>query len=115
MAKAQNQVGHKLVRPKQYIPSRYLEQVDFDFKGPYPKSFEGRRWILSAIDSHIGWAENYPVESKSQCADVLERFIREHGLMDRVRSDNAPEFRGDKSRWRAVCAKQQPKVIVTFS
>ena len=107
--------GHKKERPEHLLPKKFLEQVDWDFVGPFPVSLQGNAWVLSAIDTWSGWVENYPISSKEQCGAVLDRFISEVGLMERVRSDNAPEFKGEKSQWRAVCARQNPRVKVTFS
>ena len=107
--------GHAKHRPEYLVPTRFLEQVDFDFTGPYPKSQFDKLWLLSAMDAKTGWVENYPVGSKADCANALELFIAQVGLMERVRSDNAPEFKGPNCRWRKVCAKQKPAVVVTFS
>ena len=107
--------GHKTNRPEHLIPKRFLEQVDWDFTGPYPESEFGRTWLLSAMCAHTGWVENYPVQNRSECADMLDKFIRTVGPPDRVRSDNAAEFKGAKCQWRKVCGEQKPAVIVTFS
>jgi len=103
IGKDYNKTSHKQHRPVHLIPKHFLEQVDWDFKGPItPVSFNGRKYILSAVDSHTGWVENYPVASKDECHTVLERFIREVGMMDRLRTDNDPVFKGDNCEWQKV-------------
>ena len=41
--------GHAKVRPEYLIPQEFLEQVDWDFTDPYPESFTGSTWLLSAM------------------------------------------------------------------
>ena len=60
-------IGHKKERPPEYLPTWFLDQVDWDFKGPLPLSFFNRRWILSAMCQASGWVENFPVFSKWDC------------------------------------------------
>ena len=47
LGKDLNKTSHKKQRPAHLIPVRFLSQVDWDFKGPYPESWFGRRWVLS--------------------------------------------------------------------
>ena len=97
------------------IPTRWLEQVDWDFKGPYPTSWTGKKWILSAIDEFSGWVENYPIVYKSDCVLALDKFIKQVGLMERIRTDNEPTFKGEDSEWQKHISKLRPAVTVLFS
>ena len=49
IAKAKG-LAHAKKRPEHLIPKEFLDQVDWDFKGPLPESFTGKRRILSAVD-----------------------------------------------------------------
>lgn len=47
----------------------------------------------------------YPIERKSQVDDTLDQFIREVGVMDRLLTDNAPEFVGKNALFDTRCRK----------
>ena len=75
--------GHSNVRPDHLKPQEWLEQVDWDFAGPYPKSHFNNRWLLIAIEEFHGWVENYPLPTKGDNYVGLQKFISEVGLIDR--------------------------------
>ena len=106
-------VGHKKEREVFYRPERFLDQVDWDFTGPWVKSLFGNTQLLSAIDEYTGWVENYPCNSRGQAPGKLQRFVDEVGRPNRVRSDNAKEFK--EGNWKPVAAKQNPPITVTHS
>ena len=76
--------------------------VDWDYKGPFVTSMVQNEWLLTSIDAYDGcpWVEVYPVQNKDQCGKRLIRYCKTVGVPDRIRSDNAPEFKADESTWR---------------
>ena len=91
-------------RADQFKPSRGCEQLDADFWGPVPHtSVRGKQWVLVFICPVISYVFIFPVATREECADCLKLVVSEldrKGIkVCRVRSDNAPEFRGANSRW----------------
>ena len=91
-------------RSAHFKPSRGCEQLDADFWGPVPHaSVRGKQWVLAFICPVISYVFIFPVVSREECADCLKQVVSEldrKGIkVCRVRSDNAPEFRGANSRW----------------
>ena len=82
----------------QHFKKLLFENFDAKAAGQFPEDHFGNKWLLNAAQTKVGWAESYPVSSTEQCAEVLEKFAQEVGKMERVRSDNAPEFKGKKSK-----------------
>ena len=114
MSKDHGGASHRAERPEYTKPRTYLEQVNWDFSGQWPKSLTGKTWLLVAVDDFIDWIEAYALESKDKAGSALDSFINDGpGRMDRNRSDNAPEFRGADSGW---VKKNKTKFIrVTYS
>lgn len=107
---------HQSERPIYTVPKAFLDQVDWDFCGPFETaSIDGNRWILSGVDVYTKWVETFTLGYKSECADALERFCRRVGQPLVCRSDNAPEFKGEKSKWRVFCNDQKPKIRYDYS
>ena len=106
--------SHRDERPEIHKPKESLEQVDWDFVGKFPESMTGNIWNLNAYDSWSGWAESYPMKRKHKNHEALDRFCAEMGKNpDRIRADNAKEFKEDNCKWRAVCVRRGIKL--TFS
>ncbi len=105
----------KSERPEHLVVKKFLDKVDWDFTDSYETGWNGEKLCLSVIDQHTGWTMNYPVKSKEQCAECLQEFCEKVGKPKAVRSDNAPEFKGEKSKWRTYCQKQVPPIAVEFS
>ena len=94
-------MSHRKIRPDQYKSTDRLQQVDWDFKGPFVESMFKNRYLLTCVDVHDGcpWVEVYPTSTRDECGSRLLRYGREVGVPSRIRSDNGLEFKGDKSSW----------------
>ena len=103
-------VSHKKTRPAYLLPIKFLQQVDADFIGKFIASINGNFWVLTIIDTFTNWVENYPCKTRDECGAKLERFFREVGVPESVRSDNAQEFKGAKSAWVSCCARYKVAV-----
>ena len=110
MMKDHGGVSHRSSRPDYLKSQKFLEQVNWDFSGKWPESLHKKEWLLVAVDDYVSWVEGYALKSKDQAGLALESFIANGpGLMDRTRTDNAPEFRGPKSAWISVHQKHKVK------
>ena len=105
MAKKIGVKGHKKERPEEYKAKKFNDRAASDFSGPYIESHEKSLHNFAMIDDATGWVENYPTRYKSDCYKWLAVWIDHNGRPKRVRSDNAPEFKGDGSQWVAECRK----------
>ncbi len=69
----------------------------YDVIGPLPTTKDGYRFILMVIDYFSKWAEAYalPKHKAEIVADcIVNQWIAQNGILIRIHSDNAPEFRG---------------------
>jgi len=98
-------------RSAEYLVEKFLDAVDADWTGPWPDSKLGSRFCLDVLDQATGWAESYPVASRSEAADILLRFCKEiGGVPSALRTDNALEFRAPSAKWRQVAEEKGIKV-----
>ena len=91
---------HKKERLAKYKSEKKGDAVHFDYVGPMEvTSAGGARWVLNAVDDYDGWVESYPVASKVNAADALQKFADKHGAPKQVRTDNDPTFVAESSAW----------------
>ncbi|CAD7935075.1 unnamed protein product [Amoebophrya sp. A120] len=109
------QEGCKSERPEHCKPKAWLDQVDWDHTYGYPLGLDGEKFLLSGVETFHGWVENYPHREKDEAWKGLREWCLEVGKPKRVRSDNDPTFRGEKSDWRKSCLKQSPPIEPTTS
>ncbi len=81
------------------------EQVDWDFSGPWPESYDRNRWLLTGIDDAITWAENFPLRFRGDCPLAMEQYVRRLGKMLCCHTDNTPEFHAPDCEWRRKAAE----------
>ena len=98
--------GHRSERPDHCKPRAFLDQVDFDFVGPWQLSHLDNVQCLNCVETYTGWKESYPCKKRSECGDLLERFNRTVGVPKTIRSDNAQEFKGANTKWRLVASQR---------
>eukprot|EP00396_MALV-II-16_sp_LP-1_P000365 gene365-366_t len=106
----------KKSRPPHTRPDGFNILVAWDFKGPLnPESHAGNKILLNAVCEGTGWCESYPCVNKSEAPKRLTRWCKEFGPPGRIRSDNAPEFKGSLSQWRQTAEAQTPPIKVEHS
>ena len=71
-AKSYGQVSHRDKRPNVHKVQNWLEQVDCDYKGPFPVSLMGNVLAFSMMDSSTGWVECYSVRNKDDVGRILK-------------------------------------------
>ena len=91
-----NAAGTERPRPTGMPTAQFPGQiVGIDMVGPMACSLENNRYLVTAIDHATGWAEAYPVPTKS-AESVLKCFQRDyvprHGVPAVVVHDNGREF-----------------------
>ena len=69
--KSYGQVSHRKERPPIHKMFKFLEQVDCDYKGPFPVSLMGNVLSFSLMDSATGWVETYSVKTKDDVGRIL--------------------------------------------
>jgi hypothetical protein len=79
----------------QMIPvDQILGMVGIDVAGPFPKSKQGNRYVLSVVDHLSLWPEAYPMPNKK--ADTIRRcllhYVCQYGCPSRILSDRGGEF-----------------------
>ncbi len=107
--------GHQAARPEHLKAKEFADEVSWDFVGPFPVSFSGNKWSLNAVDELTSWPFCYPCKEKGEAGSQLELFCQTLKPPKRVRADNAPEFKGQNTKWRQVAAEQRPPTIVDYS
>ena len=81
--------------------SRPLELIHTDISGPYPKSHNGKRYIISFIDDYTRSAWIYPIIAKSEAIDTLKElynmlYTNLELKIARIRANNAKEYKSIK-------------------
>ena len=107
--------SHKSERHPDFKPKKALERVAFDFVGPFPRSLSGNTQLLNGKDDFDGFGFSRPCKSKNECGEALGDFLRLVGQPERVRTDNAQEFKGLNGPWRRACAKPSPRIANEYS
>ena len=80
------------------IPPRPLHTFGVDIVGPFTKSKQGNKYLLTFVDHLTGWGEAYPIKNKSN-ESVWEKFnifISQYGIPEVLVSDNGGEFTAKK-------------------
>ena len=75
-----------------------FESWGIDLIGELPKSLNGNRWIICAVDYATGWpvVEAVPEASAEVVANfIYERIFKEYGPLRKLTSDNGPQFVSD--------------------
>ena len=55
------------MRPEHHIITKWLEQVDWDFKGPFPPGVKGEKYLFSGVECATGWPTVYGLKTKDEC------------------------------------------------
>ena len=55
------------MRPEHHIITKWLEQVDWDFKGPFPPGLKGEKYLFSGVECATGWPTVYGLKTKDEC------------------------------------------------
>ena len=83
-----------------------MERVGIDITGPYPRSDDGNRFVLSAIDYFTKWPEAYaiPNQEAETIADALVGgMISRLGVMESLHSDRGTNF--ESRVFAAMCER----------
>ena len=68
-----------------------------DLVGPLPETTEGYVYILTAEDQYTRWPIAIPIKDKAAetiAQELDSKVIAEHGVMQELLTDNAPELTG---------------------
>ena len=81
--------------------SRPLELIHTDISGPYPISYNGKRYVISFIDDYTRSTWVYPITAKSEAIDTLKELYNKlytnlELKIARIRADNAKEYQSTK-------------------
>ena len=77
------------------LPHYPTEFVALDVVGPFAKSPQGNRYVLTILDHSTLWAEDYPIPDKTNKRvwnAFANQFIPWFGLPRVILSDNGAEF-----------------------
>ena len=89
-------------RPRE--PRNPWETVALDLMGPYPKSGQGKSYLLVITHLFSRWVEAFPLGNAkaSQILETLEREVfRRYGYPRSLLTDNGPQFTG--RTWIEAC------------
>jgi hypothetical protein len=92
-------------RPEVYLQTEFGEVLHADTVGPIaPASLGGARYFVTIVDGMSRTIEAYPIKSKSDAADALQKWFDKYGAKNvkRIRTDNGTEFAG---KWEALARK----------
>jgi len=107
-------------RQDRFKPQKPFEQCDADFWGPVSvASIRRKRWVLVVICAKIAFVKVFPLIHKDEAPEVvahwIDRIRAEEGVsledlvFHRFRTDNAPEFRGEFSKWVTMLIRNHIK------
>jgi transposase InsO family protein len=78
-----------------YIPTRPGEQVSMDIVGPYPRSKNGNRYLLTFIDNFTRYAEGIAIKeitAEETARAFIESIVTRHGVPERLLTDQGRNF-----------------------
>lgn len=84
--------------------SRIFEQVHIDIVGPInAAAISGARYIITAIDAYTryGYAKSVSQAKTEDCLDLLEEIIFQHGVPEKLVSDQGAQF--TSAKWQKKC------------
>lgn len=75
------------------VPTTAFEVISIDLMGPYPRSKNGNRYVITVMDLFTKWLEAYPIP-KVTTTIITRRleneFFMRYGYARMVISDNGP-------------------------
>ena len=86
-------------RGRMPVPPQPFHTWGIDLVGPFPKSANGNRFLLTCVDHLTGWAEAIPIPSKKNenvWDALLTHVVSRYGLPSVIVSDNGGEFTATK-------------------
>lgn len=89
---------------KQYISGAPFERIAIDVAGPFPKTNDGNKYILVAIDYFSKWPEAYaiPNQEASTVAKVLvDNMFTRFGVPLEIHSDQGRNF--ESNVFKSIC------------
>ena len=93
-------------------PATPMEFIGMDLVGPFPRTAEGFRYILTMIDYMSGWAEAFPVRDQS-AAELIRvmthEYLPRHGHPKTIVCDNGQGF-GSRA-WTALLKEAGVRLI----
>lgn len=93
-------------------PTKPFQKIGMDLIGPFHPSPQGNRYLLTVIDHLTGWAEAFPIPTKTS-ENVWNKLYREffprYGIPSEVVSDQGSEFNSHeiRSNFRALQIKHK--------
>ena len=86
-------------RGRMPVPPQPFHTWGIDLVGPFPKTTNGNRFLLTCVDHLTGWAEAIPIPSKKNekvWDALLTHVVSRYGLPSVIVSDNGGEFTATK-------------------
>ena len=75
-----------------------MERVAIDIIGPLPKTNNGNRYILVAVDYFTRWPEAYAIpnqEARTIAQTLVDEWVCRYGVMQRLHTDQGRNFESD--------------------
>ena len=75
-----------------------MERVAIDIIGPLPKTNNGNRYILVAVDYFTRWPEAYAIpnqEARTIAQKLVDEWVCRYGVMQRLHTDQGRNFESD--------------------
>ena len=77
------------------LPASPMQVVGMDLIGPLTESGNGNKYVVNIVDHCSGWAESYPIPTKSSInvqKKVMNEFFPRHGIPEVIITDRGLEF-----------------------
>ncbi|KAL1447768.1 hypothetical protein WDU94_013913 [Cyamophila willieti] len=85
-------------------PTEVWETLALDLMGPYPRSKNGKQFLIVVTDLYSRWVEAKAVSSSNTKQIILfleQEIFSRFGYPKKILSDNGPQFTSDQ--WRKAC------------
>ena len=101
------------VQQKTRFVGRVWENVSLDFMGPYPRTRNGKKFILVVTDMFSKWVEIVPVSvcTAKKTLEVLTEIFSRNGYPRTLLTDNASSFKC--KLWEDQCLKWNVEIWTT--
>ena len=97
---------------RMFEPKRLLGEMASDTMDPRCDGMHGYKYC-QVFGNKKMFCEAYPIEKKSNCADALNKFIRDYGAPEVMITDGSKEQTAKGSKWQATLRKNSIQGRIT--